>query len=93
MLVFLPLSIILHFIPIKFETLKPPNVHGRLSEQFLGPQAAFGTTFKVTGVQVTIGKPEQANWKGIKEGFSQLVSNFIEASRNFILKVLHTAIN
>jgi hypothetical protein len=44
--------------------------HRRLTEQLLESQAA-------------IGKPEQAFWRGLLlEGFSQLVSDFVEASKN-----------
>jgi hypothetical protein len=46
--------------------------HRRLAEQLLESQAA-------------IRKPEQASWKrGALEGFSQFLSNFIVACRNFI---------
>ncbi len=48
----------------------------QLSEQLLQTQAAMG-------------KPEQAGGSGLLEGFSQLVSDFIETSRNFILDFLH----
>jgi hypothetical protein len=50
--------------------------HRRLSEQIFERQAA-------------IGKPEQASRRGFLEGFSQLVSDFIEAGRYLILNVLH----
>jgi hypothetical protein len=36
-----------------------------------------------------MGKPEQAGGSGLLEGFSQLVSDFMETSRNFILDFLH----
>jgi hypothetical protein len=49
-------------------------------------QAGFGTTFKA---QADIRKPEQALGRGLLEGISQLVSDFIEASRIFILDFLH----
>ncbi len=45
--------------------------HRRVTEQLLKMQAA-------------IRKPIQALWSGLLEGISQLVSYFIEASRNFI---------
>jgi hypothetical protein len=38
---------------------------------------------------VTLENPEQASWRVLLERFSQLVSDFIDASRNFILKFLH----
>jgi hypothetical protein len=50
--------------------------HEQLSEQLLQTQAAMG-------------KPEQAGGSGLLEGFSQLVSDFIETSRNFLLDFLH----
>jgi hypothetical protein len=49
-------------------------------------QAAFGTTFRYTGGYKN---PDQTLWRGFLEAFSQLVSDFIEASRNFILDFLH----
>jgi hypothetical protein len=49
--------------------------HRRVSEQLLKAQAA-------------IRKPEHALCRGLLEGISQLVSDFIEASRNFILDFL-----
>jgi hypothetical protein len=62
-------------------------IHGRLSgrdhthhrwllEQILESQAA-------------IGKPEKASCSWLLEGFSQLLTDFIKESRNFILDVLH----
>ncbi len=35
--------------------------------------------------QAAIGKPERAHWReaGLLEGFSEIVSDFIEASQNF----------
>jgi hypothetical protein len=50
--------------------------HRRLLEQLLKSQAASGN-------------PEQAPFRGLLEGFSQLVSDYIEACRNFILDFLH----
>jgi hypothetical protein len=50
--------------------------HKRLSEQLLESQAA-------------IGKPEQATRRELLEGFSQLVSDFLEVSRNYILENFH----
>jgi hypothetical protein len=49
--------------------------HRRLSEQLLETPAA-------------IRKPKQALWRGLLEGFLQLVNAFIEAERNFILDLL-----
>jgi hypothetical protein len=48
----------------------------RLSEQLLETKAA-------------IRMPEQDLGSGLLEGFSQLVSEFLEASRNFIFDFLH----
>ncbi len=39
--------------------------------------------------QAGIRKPEQALWRGLLERISQLVSDFTEASRNYILDFLH----
>ncbi len=55
---------------------KPFRITSEFSEQLLKAQAA-------------IRKPKQALWRGLLEGISQLVSDFIEASRNFILNFLH----
>ncbi len=52
------------------------QVDRRLPEQFLASQAA-------------IGKQEQASRNGLLEGFSKLVSDFIEASKNFSFDILH----
>jgi hypothetical protein len=38
--------------------------------------------------QAAIRKPEQALWRGLLAGISQLVSDFLEATRNFILGFL-----
>ncbi len=46
--------------------------YSRLSEQLFKSQAATW-------------KPEQTSWRGLVEGFSELVSDFIAASRNFII--------
>ncbi len=52
--------------------------HSRLSKHFSESQVAFRTTFRV---QPATWKPAQAFWKKeLFEGFSELVSNFIEAS-------------
>jgi len=52
-----------------------------------GSHAAF-RTFRVTGSQAAIGKPEQTS----EEGFSQLVSDFIKASWNFIMNFIQAKI-
>jgi hypothetical protein len=49
---------------------------------FSGSQAAFGTTFSVTSGYRKAGTK-------LLEGFSQLISDFIEASRNFNLDFFH----
>jgi len=61
----------------------PVYIHDRLSES----QAAYGTTFTVTGGYQKVGTSflKRANM----EGFSQLVSDIIEVSRNFIFEFLH----
>jgi hypothetical protein len=61
-------------------------IHSRLSEQFSESQAGFGTTFKGTGGYQKAGTNSM---KRLLEGISQLGSDFIEASRNFILDFLH----
>ncbi len=61
--------------------LSQAYIHGQLSEAFSGSQAAFGTTFRDTNV---FRKPEQTPWRWLQEGFLQLVSYFIDASRNYI---------
>jgi hypothetical protein len=50
--------------------------HMRLSKQLSESQSA-------------IGKPEQASLRGLMEEFLQLGSDFLEASRNFILDFPH----
>ncbi len=49
-------------------------------------QAGFGTTFKGPGGYL---KPGTSSLKRVTGRISQLVSDFIEASRNFILDFLH----
>ncbi len=44
----------------------PVNIHGRLSEQFLGSQAALGTFLES---QAAIGKSEQAPEEGCQKDF------------------------
>jgi hypothetical protein len=61
-------------------------IQGWISEQFLGSQAAFGTTFRVTG---GYRKAETSFLNRVPEGFLQLVCDFIEASRNIIIDLLH----
>jgi hypothetical protein len=53
-------------------------VHSRLSEQFSESQAGFRTTFKGTG-----------GYQKAATNYLKRVSDFIEASRNFILDFLH----
>jgi hypothetical protein len=57
------------------------NFSIRLSEQFSESQAAFGTTFRVTG---GFRKADQDPARGLLEGFSQLLSYFMGACKNFI---------
>jgi hypothetical protein len=61
-------------------------IHSRLSEQFSESQADFGTPFKGTGGYQ---KARTNSLRGLLEGISQLVSDFIEASKNFILDFLY----
>jgi hypothetical protein len=60
-------------------------LNGRLLEQCSGSQAAFQTTFRITG---GYRKARTSFLTGLLEGFSQLVSDFIEASKNIILAFL-----
>ncbi len=57
--------------------------HIRLSEQFSESQAAFGTTFTVTSGYLRL---EQASWRRLLERFSELVSDFKEASKPLQVK-------
>jgi len=57
------------------------NFSIRLSEQLSESQAAFGITFRVTG---GFRKADLDPARGLLEGFSQLLSYFIGACRNFI---------
>jgi hypothetical protein len=50
--------------------------HRGLQEQLLESQAA-------------IGKPEKVSCSWLLAGFLQLLTDFIEASRNFILDIIH----
>jgi hypothetical protein len=63
----------------------PEEVHVRLSEQCLESQAAFGTTLRVSGVY------QKAGTSSLKRvtGVIFTISDFIEASRNFMLDFLH----
>jgi hypothetical protein len=63
----------------------PVYIHSRLSEQFSGSQ---GVTEQLLETQAAIRKPEKALWRLLK-GISQLLSDFIEASKNFNLEFLH----
>jgi hypothetical protein len=61
------------------------NIHNRrLSEQLSESQAGFRTTFEDTGGY------QKAGISSLKRVTGRKVSNFIEASRNFILDFLHT---
>ncbi len=64
----------------------PVYIHSWLSEQFSGSQAGYGKTFRDTAA---IRKSEQALCEGLQEGISELVSDFIEAVRNFIFDFFH----
>jgi hypothetical protein len=55
-------------------------IQGWLSEQFSGSQAAFGTTFRVTGEYWKAGT---SSIQRVTGGFSKFVSDFIEASKSF----------
>jgi hypothetical protein len=48
---------------------------------------AFGTIFRLTNA--VIEKPDQASRRGLLEGFSKLVSDLIEANKNFSFDILH----
>ena len=63
-------------------------IRGRLSEQFSGSQAGYGTTTvpRDTGGYQKAGTNSLNRVTGRN---SQLVSDFIEASRNFDLDFLH----
>jgi hypothetical protein len=58
-------------------------IHSQLSEQFSESQAGFGTTFKGTGCTQKAGTSSLKRVTGL-----QLVNDFIEASRKFILDFL-----
>ncbi len=60
-------------------------IHSRLLEQFSESQAVS----QLLKPQAAIRKPQQALWRGLLEGISQLISDCIEASRNVILDFLH----
>jgi hypothetical protein len=61
-------------------------IHSRHLEQFSGSQAGYGTTFRDTGGYQKAGT---SSLKRVTVGISQLVSDFVEASRNFNLDFLH----
>ncbi len=63
----------------------PNNIHGRLSEQFQGDTRLLE---QLLLSQAAIRNLENVFWRGLQEGFSQLVSDFKEISRKFILDVL-----
>jgi hypothetical protein len=56
-------------------------IHGWISEQFSGSQAALGTTFRVTAAYRKVG----TSFLKMVIGRIFAVKDFIEASRNFIL--------
>jgi hypothetical protein len=56
-------------------------IHGRLSEQF---QNKRRLSEQLLESQAALGEQEKAHGRGLLEGRSQLVSDIIEASRNFI---------
>jgi hypothetical protein len=58
------------------------NIHGRLSKQFSGSQAAYETIFKFP---VSYWRDGTSTLKRVTEKLSQLLSDFKEASKNFIL--------
>ncbi len=64
----------------------PVYIHSRLSEQFSRLQTGFGTTFRDTGGYQKAGNKlsEEGYWKEFHN-----YSDFVEASRNFILDFLH----
>jgi hypothetical protein len=51
--------------------------------------ATFGTTLRITCCYRKAGTPEHTPWRGLLEGFSELVSDNKETSTNFILGFLH----
>jgi hypothetical protein len=58
----------------------------RFSEQFSGSRAAFGNHFiNTSGYR----KAGTSSMKRVLKGFLQLVSDFIEASRNYTFDFLH----
>jgi hypothetical protein len=66
-------------------------IHSRLSEvseQFSGSQAGYGTTFRDTGGHHKAGTSSLKRVTGMNFTMS-MVSDFVEASRNFNLDLLH----
>jgi hypothetical protein len=62
-------------------------IPGRLSHgDNVQDEAAFGRTLES---QAAIRNREEDSCRGLLEGFSKLVSDLMEASRNFILDFLH----
>jgi hypothetical protein len=61
-------------------------IHGRLSEHF---QDHRWLSEQLLVSQAVTGKPKQASWRELLEGFSQLIIDFTEASGNFIFNFLH----
>jgi hypothetical protein len=62
-------------------------MHSQLSEQFSESQMAFRTTFIVTSGYLKTGTSFLKRVTG--SIFRKLLSDFIKASRNFILNFLH----
>jgi hypothetical protein len=54
----------------------PVVIHSRLSEQFSGSQAGYGTSFRDTGGYQKVGT---SSLRGLLEGIPQLVSDFMQA--------------
>jgi hypothetical protein len=63
-------------------------IHSRLPENFSESQAGFGTTFKGTGGYQKAGTSSLKRVTG-RNFTTVLISDFIVASRNFILDFLH----
>jgi hypothetical protein len=64
----------------------PVYIHSRLSEQFSGSEAAYGTTFRDTGGYQ---EARTSSLKRVTRRISQLVSDFKDEGRNFYFDFLH----
>jgi hypothetical protein len=71
---------------LKIPALVSSTCHSRPSEQFSESQAAFGTTFRVTGGNLKSGTSFLKRVTGM---ISEIVSNFNEASININFSFLH----